>query len=96
MVSTTRQEAPTENTPMGAIPQKAVTNRFPQAGGNRTSEASGVVLDPTLGNEGLETPPPNDSFKACLSPPLGGRLRSFRRDWQTNKRRVPVNGHCVS
>ena len=29
--------------------------------------------------------PPNDSFKASLSPPLGGRLRSFRRDWQTNK-----------
>ena len=29
--------------------------------------------------------PPNDSFQASLSPPVGGRLRSFRRDWLTNK-----------
>ena len=33
----------------------------------------------------METPLPNDSLKAFLSPPVGGRLRSFRRDWQTNK-----------
>ena len=33
----------------------------------------------------METPPPNDSFQASLSPPVGGRLRSFRRDWLTNK-----------
>ena len=33
----------------------------------------------------MQTPPPNDSSKASLSPPVGGRLRSFRRDWQTNK-----------
>ena len=37
------------------------------------------------GGEGVETPLPNDSLKASLSPPVGGRLRSFRRDWQTNK-----------
>ena len=70
---------------MGATPHKAVTNRFPQEGGNRTSEAPGVVLDPITGGGGVETPLPNDSLKACLSPPVGGRLRSFRRDWQTNK-----------
>ena len=70
---------------MGTIPHKAVTNRFPQEGGNRTSEAPRVVFDPTIGDEGVETPPPNDSFKASLSPPVGGHLRSFRRDWQTNK-----------
>ena len=34
---------------------------------------------------GIETPPPNDSFQASLSPPVGGRLRSFRRDWLANK-----------
>ena len=68
---------------MGATPHKAVTNCFPQVGGNRTSEAPGVVFDPTTGGEGVETP--NDSLKASLSPPVGGRLRSFRRDWQTNK-----------
>ena len=33
----------------------------------------------------METPPPNDSLKASLIPSVGGRLRSFRRDWQTNK-----------
>ena len=55
------------------------------SGGNRTSEAPGVVFDPIIGEGGVETPLPNDSSKASLSPPVGGRLRSFRRDWQTNK-----------
>ena len=80
-----KKKAPTGNAPMGATPHKAVTNRFPQEGGNRTSEAPGVVFDPIIGEEGVETPLPNDSSKASLSPPVGGRLRSFRRDWQTNK-----------
>ena len=70
---------------MGATLHKVVTNRFPQLGGNRTSEAPGTVFDPTVGDKGMETPPPNDSLKASLSPPVGGRLHSFRRDWQTNK-----------
>ena len=70
---------------MGAIPLKAVTNHFPQVRRNQTSEAPGVVFDPTQGDEGVETPPANDSFQASLSPPVGGRLRSFRRDWLTNK-----------
>ena len=83
--TTIRKEARPGNVPMGAIPLKAVTNRFPQVGGNQTQEASGVVFDPTQGDEGMETPPPNDSFQASLSPPVGGRLRSFRRDWLTNK-----------
>ena len=86
MVPTTiRQEAPTGNTSMGAIPLKAVTNRFPQEGENQTQGASGVVFDPIIGDEGMETPPPNDSFQASLSPPVGGRLHSLRRDWLTNK-----------
>ena len=33
----------------------------------------------------VETPLPNDSSKASLSPPVGGRLHSFRREWLTNK-----------
>ena len=70
---------------MGATPLKAVTNRFPQAGGNQISEAPRVVFDPTTGGEGVETPPPNDSLKACLSPPVGGRLHSFKETGkQTN------------
>ena len=81
----TRKEAPTGNVPLGAIPLKTVTSRFPLAGENQTSEAPGVVFDPIIGEEGVETPPPNDSSKASLSPTVGGHLRSFRRDWQTNK-----------
>ena len=60
--TTTRKEAPTGKAPMGAIPLKAVTNCFPQVGGNRTSEAPGVIFDPTQGDVGVESPPPNDSF----------------------------------
>ena len=63
---------------MGATPHKAVTNRFPRVGGNQTSEAPRAIFDPTLGHEGVETPHPNDSLKASLSPPVGGRLPSFR------------------
>ena len=69
---------------MGAIPPKAVTNRFPLTEENQTSEALGVVFDPTIGDEGVETPLPNDSSKASISPPVGGHLRSFSRDWQIN------------
>ena len=82
--TTTIKEAPTGNAPMGAIPLKAVTNRFPRAEENQTSEAPGVIFDPTTGDEGVETPPPNDSFKAFLSPQVVGCLCSFSRDWQTN------------
>ena len=70
---------------MGVIPHKVVTNRFPLTEEDQTSEAAGVVFGPTIGEEGVETPPPNDSSKASLSPPVGGRLHSFSRDWQTNK-----------
>ena len=83
--TTTRKEAPTGNAPMGAILAKAVISRFPQVGGNQTTEASEVIFDPIQGDEGVETPLPNDSLQASLSPPVGGRLHSFRRDWLENK-----------
>ena len=83
--TTIRKEVPTGNARMGTIPPKAVINRFPLAGENQTSEAPGVVFNPTIGDEGMETPPPNDPSKASLSPPVGGRLCSFSRDWQINK-----------
>ena len=69
---------------MGAIPPEAVTNCFPQIEENQTSEAPRVVFDATIGEGGIETPLPNDSSKASISPPVGGHLRSFRRDWQAN------------
>ena len=70
---------------MGATPPKAVIDRFPQSGGIGTTEAPEVIFDLTPGDEAMETPPPNDSSIASLSPPEGGRLHSFRRDWQINK-----------
>ena len=51
---------------MGTIPHKAVTSHFRQVGGNRTTEASEVVFDPIQGDDGMETPPPNDSFQASV------------------------------
>ena len=57
-------------------------HRFPQVGGNQVAEAPEVVFDLTQGEEGVETPPFNDSIKASLSPSVG-RLHSFRRYWQT-------------
>ena len=73
--------------------------RFPQVGGNQTQEALAVVIDPTQGDEGVKTPPSNDSFQASLSPPVGGRLCSFRRDWLTNNcsnvLNIITNGYVV-
>ena len=70
---------------MGANSSQSSNQSFPQVGGNQTQEASGVVFDSIQGDEGVETPPPNDSFQDSLSPPVGGRLHSFRKDWLTNK-----------
>ena len=83
--TTIRKEAPTGNAPMGDSPLQAVTNYFPQTGGNRVTEAPEVVFDLTPGKKGVETSSPNDSLKASLSPSVGDRLNSFRRDWQTEK-----------
>ena len=85
---------------MGAIPLKAVTNPFPREEENPTSEAPGVVFDPTIGEGGVETPLPNDSSKASFSPPVGSRLRSFKRDWLINKcsqnvLNIITNGYVV-
>ena len=70
---------------MGDSPLQAVTNCFPQAGGNRVTEAPEVVFYLTQREDGMETPPPNESLKASLCLPVGGCLHSFRRDWQTEK-----------
>ena len=83
--TTTRKEAPTRNALMGAIPLKAVTNRFSSGRGKLNFRGSRGHFRPHSLDEGVETAPPNDSFQASLSPPVGGRLHSFRRDWLTNK-----------
>ena len=63
---------------------RCATSSFPQVGGNRVAEAPEVIFNLSQGDEVVKTPPPNDSLKASLSPPVGG-LHFFRRDWQTNK-----------
>ena len=68
--------------PFGGNSSQSSNQSFPLTEENQTS---GVIFDPTIWDEGVETPPPNDSSKASLSPPVGGRLRSFSRDWQINK-----------
>ena len=70
--------------PYGGNSSQSSNQSFSSGRGNQTSEVPGVVFDPTTGGEGVQTPLPNNSLKASLSPPVGGRLRSFRRDWQTN------------
>ena len=42
------------NSPMGDSLLQTVTNRFPQAGENRVTEAPEVIFDLTQGDEGLE------------------------------------------
>ena len=71
--------------PYGSNSSQSSNQSFPLAEENQTSEAPGVIFDPTTGDEGVETPLPNDFSKASLSSPVGGRLRSFSRDWQINK-----------
>ena len=71
--------------PNGGNSSQSSNNRFPQVGGNQTTEASEVVFNPIQGDKGMETPPANDSLQASLSPSVGGRLRSFKRDWLANK-----------
>ena len=68
---------------------------FSSGEGNRTREASEVVFDPIQGDEGLETPS-NDSLKPSLSPPVRGRLPSFRKDWlRNNLLNIITNGYVL-
>ena len=69
---------------MGVTTHKTVTNRFPQVGGTELQRLQ-MYFRPHSRGRGRGNLSPNDSFKTSLSPPVGGRLRSFRKDWQTNK-----------
>ena len=66
--------------PYGGSSSQSSNQSFSSGRGNRISEALGIVFDLTTKGEGVETPPVIDSFNASLIPPVGGRLRSFRRD----------------
>ena len=61
------KEAPTGHIPLGDSPLQAVTSHFPQAGGNRTTDAPEVVFDLTPSDKLGVTPLPNDP---SISPPV--------------------------
>ena len=64
---------PNHNKPYGGNSSQSSNQSF-SSEGSKTSEAPGVVFDPTIGEGGVENPLPNDSSKASISPPVGGRL----------------------
>ena len=73
--------------PYGGNTSQSSNQSFPSGRGKsnfRGSRGRGVVI-PTIGEGGMETPLLNDSSKASLSPPVGSRLRCFKRDWLINK-----------
>ena len=57
---------------------------FFQQGKTELQRLQGVVFSTPQQGKRAWIPLPNDSFKASSSPPVGGRLRSFSRDCQTN------------
>ena len=86
--------------PYGGNSSQSSNQSFTSGGGNQISEAPRVVFDPTLRDEGMKTPPPNDSSKASLSPPVGGRLCSFKEtgkqtNVQTTRLNIITNGYIL-
>ena len=84
MFPTTTERASYRKRSYGGKFLSSSNQSFSSGRGKSTQEASGVVFDPIQGDEGVNHPP-SDSFQATLSPPVGGRLHSFRKDWLTNK-----------
>ena len=71
--------------PYGVNPsQSSNQSFFLQQGKTDLQRPQGVVFSTPQQGKRVCIPLPNDSFKASSSPPVGGRLRSFSRDWQTN------------
>ena len=65
--------------PYGGNSSQSSNQSFSSGRGKPNFRGSGTK------GEGVQTPPPKNFLTASLSPPVGGRLCSFRRDWQTNK-----------
>ena len=86
--------------PYGGNSSQSSNQSFSSNRGKKTSEAPGVVFNPTIGERGVGTPLPNDSSKASISPPVGRCLHSFRRDWQasncsSNVLNIITNGYVL-
>ena len=71
--------------PCGGNCSQSSNQLFSSGRGKPNFRGSRGRFRPHNRGRGRGNPLPNDSSKASLSSPVGGRLRSFRRDWQTNK-----------
>ena len=71
--------------PYGGNSSQSSNQSFSSGSGKPNFRGSRGRFRPHNRGRGRGNPLPNDSSKASLSPPVGGRLRSFRRDWLKNK-----------
>ena len=86
---------PYQNKPFHGPHKKGGYNRKRPYGGSNQPFSAGRgkpnfrgsrgCFQPHNRRRGCGNPSPNDYLKATLSPPVGGRLHSFRRDWKRNK-----------
>ena len=86
--------------PNGGNSSQSSNESFPSGRGKPNFRGSRGCFRPHNKGRGRGKTSPNDSLKASLSPPVGGRLRSLRRDWQTNKcssnvLNIITNGYVV-
>ena len=80
-----KKRGPYRKRPYGGNSSQSSNQSFSSGRGKPNFRGSRGRFRPHNRGRGRGNPLPNDSSKASLSPPVGGRLRSFRRDWQTNK-----------
>ena len=80
--------------PYGGNSSQSSNQSIPSGRGKPNFRGSRGRFRPTIWEGVVETPLPNDSSKASLSPPVG-RLRSFRRDWLTNVLNIITNGYVL-
>ena len=86
--------------PCGCNSSQNSNQSFSSGRGKPNLRGSKGHFQPHSRGRGHGNPSPNDSSQASLSPPVGGCLRSFRRDWQTNKcsnnvLNIITNGHVL-
>ena len=71
--------------PYGGNSSQSINQLFSSGRGKSNNRVFTGRFRPHSRGRGHGNPSPNDSSQASLSPPVGGCLRSFRRDWLANK-----------
>ena len=71
--------------PYGGNTSQSSNQSFPSGRAKSNFRGSRGRFRPHNRGRGRGNPLRNDSSKASFSPPVGSRLRSFKRDWLTNK-----------